>query len=94
MIALELFRAVNNWNDMGRGIFGLHYIRTKEGREVDFLISENGNPMLLIEAKCGNDKLSPNLQRFSASLGVPGIQLLDQELKDSNFLNMKNHLYS
>lgn len=78
MIALELFRAVNNWNDMGRGIFGLHYIRTKEGREVDFLISENGNPMLLIEAKCGSGKLSPNLQRFSASLGVPGIQLLDQ----------------
>lgn len=78
MVALELFRAVSNWNDMGWGDFGLHYIRTKEGREVDFLVSENRKPMFLVEAKTGDDTPAANLLRFQKALGVPAIQLLDR----------------
>ena len=78
MVAVELFRAVSNWNDMGWGEFGLHYIRTKEGREVDFLVSENRKPMFLVEAKLGDDTPAPNLLRFQKALGVPAIQLLDR----------------
>lgn len=90
MVAVELFRAVNNWNDMGLGSFGLHYIRTKEGREVDFLISEGDRPRLLIEAKCGNAEPTGNLRRFSEALGVPAVQLLDsfdgfRLFSDANF---------
>lgn len=77
MVALELFRAVSNWNDMGWGDFGLHYIRTKEGREVDFLVSENGKPMFLVEAKVGNASPAPNLLRFQEALHVPAVQVLD-----------------
>ena len=71
MVALELFRAVSNWNDLGWGSFGLHYIRTKEGREVDFLVSQNRKPMFLIETKTGDDTPSPNLIRFQKALRVP-----------------------
>jgi hypothetical protein len=78
MVALELFRAVSNWNDMGWGDFSLHYIRTKEGREVDFLVSQNRKPMFLIETKTGDDTPSPNLIRFQKALGVPAAQLLDR----------------
>jgi hypothetical protein len=78
MVALELFRAVSNWNDLGWGSFGLHYIRTKEGREVDFLMSQNRKPMFLIETKCGDDTPSPNLIRFQKALRVPAAQLLDR----------------
>lgn len=78
MVALELFRAVANWNDAGRGAFGLHYIRTKEGREVDFLVSHNRKPMFLAEAKTGDDTPAPNLLRFQKALGIPAIQLLDR----------------
>jgi predicted AAA+ superfamily ATPase len=78
MAALELFRAVSNWNDMGWGDFGLHYIRTKEGREVDFLVSQNGRPMFLVETKQGDDTPAPNLLRYMSALHVPGIQLLDR----------------
>lgn len=77
MVAFELYRAVSNWNDMGWGDFGLHYIRTKEGREVDFLVSENGKPMFLVDAKYGDSKPSKNLIRFMSGLNVPGIQLLN-----------------
>jgi uncharacterized protein len=78
LIALELFRAVSNWNDMGYGEYGLHFIRTKEGREVDFLLSEGNRPLLLIEAKRGDDSPAPNLKRFQAALGVPAVQLLEK----------------
>ena len=63
---------------MGYGEYGLHFIRTKEGHEVDFLLSEGNRPVLLIEAKCGDDTPAPNLKRFQAALGVPAIQLLEQ----------------
>jgi len=77
MVALELFRAVSNWNDLGWGDFGLHYIRTKEGREVDFLLSESRRPMFLVDAKLGDDRPSPNLLRFQKALRVPAIQLMN-----------------
>jgi uncharacterized protein len=78
MVAVELFRAVSNWNDMGWGDFGLHYVRTKEGREVDFLVSEDRKPLFLVEAKRGDMTPAPNLLRFQKALGIPGIQLLDR----------------
>jgi predicted AAA+ superfamily ATPase len=78
LIALELFRAVSNWNDTGLGEYGLHFIRTKEGREVDFLLSEGNRPLLLVEAKRGDDTPAANLRRFQVALGVPAVQLLEQ----------------
>jgi predicted AAA+ superfamily ATPase len=76
LIAVELHRAVTAWNDLGYGEFGLHYIRTKEKREVDFVLSEGHKPFLLLEVKLADDRPSPNLQRFQNSLGVPAVQLL------------------
>ncbi|MBU1699324.1 MAG: ATP-binding protein [Candidatus Eisenbacteria bacterium] len=78
MVALELHRAISNWNDMGYGDFGLHFIRTKEGREVDFLLSENRKPFLLIETKFGDDSPSLNLKRYQAALSVPAVQLVEK----------------
>jgi hypothetical protein len=63
---------------MGWGKFGLHYIRTRDGQEVDFLVSENGRPMFLVEAKCGEDSPAKALTHVMTGLRVPGIQLLDQ----------------
>jgi predicted AAA+ superfamily ATPase len=76
LIAVELLRAVAAWNDFGYGDFGVHYVRTKEKREVDFLLSEGCKPFLLVEVKLADDTPSPNLQRFQNALGVPAVQLL------------------
>ncbi|MBN1673694.1 MAG: ATP-binding protein [Kiritimatiellae bacterium] len=77
MVAMELLRAVSNWNDLGHGDFGLHYIRTKEGREVDFLLTDARKPLLLVEAKRGEATPSPNLKRFQSALRVPALQLAE-----------------
>lgn len=78
MVALELFRAVNAWNDMGYGSFSLHYIKNKEQQEVDFLIANGNNPFLLIEAKIADTRPSLILKKFQRVLNIPSIQLINE----------------
>ena len=68
MVALELFRAVSNWNDLGLGNFSLHYLRNRDKEEVDFLISNNHNPLLLIETKLSDDYASKSLIKFQNTI--------------------------
>ena len=78
MAALELWRAVSNWNDLGLGDFGLHYVRNKEKEEVDFLITNNHNPLLLVETKLSDDTPSKSLLKFQTVLNVPAVQLVNK----------------
>lgn len=75
MAAVELQRAVALWNDLGYGRFSLHFVRDKEKREVDFLIAENDEPFLLIEAKLNDAEPAKALRFFQGQLGVPAVQL-------------------
>jgi len=81
MVALELFRAVANWHDLGYGNFSLHFIKDKEQRKVDFLIADKNKPLLLVEAKLSETQASASLIRFQERLGVPAVQLVDGEAK-------------
>ena len=75
MVALELFRAITLWNDMGWGRFSLHFIKNKEQQEVDFLLADENQPFLLVEAKLSETQPSPALLKFQALLEIPAIQL-------------------
>lgn len=79
MAALELYKAIFSWNELGYGNFGLHYIKNKEKEEVDFLISNNNKPLLLIEAKNSDAKPSKPLINFQGILNIPAVQLVNQE---------------
>ena len=76
MIALELFRAVSLWNDFGHGTFSLHYLKNKEKEEVDFLIANDNEPFLLIEAKLSDIQPSAPLLKFQNALKTPAVQLV------------------
>jgi predicted AAA+ superfamily ATPase len=78
MVALELLRAISHWNDLGWGDFALHYIRNKEKEEVDFLISNNHSPFLLVETKLSDDEASRSLVKFQPQLKVPAVQLVNK----------------
>ena len=78
MAALELWRAVSNWNDLGLGDFRLHYVRNKEKEEVDFLITNDHNPFLLVEAKLSDETPSKSLLKFQSALNVPAVQLVNK----------------
>jgi len=77
MVALELFRAISNWNDLGLGNFSLHYLRNREKEEVDFLLSNNHNPLLLIETKLSDDNAAKSLIKFQKVLNIPAVQLVN-----------------
>jgi len=79
MVALELVRGVSNWNDFGLGHFSLHYIRNRNKEEVDFLIANNQNPFLLIEAKLSEENPGKGLRKFQQTLNIPAVQLVNKD---------------
>ncbi len=77
-VAVELWRAVSLWNDLGYGRFSLHFIKNKEKQEVDFLIVHNRKPLILVEAKVSEIKPSIALRKFQTALRVPAVQLVTE----------------
>ncbi len=64
-IASHLLKAVHFWTDCGFGTYALHYIRDKQKREVDFLITKDDIPWFLVEVKNkANSGISPSLHHF------------------------------
>jgi len=79
MVAIELSRAVTHWNDFGLGEYELWYLRNKQKEEVDFLVTENANPLFMVEAKLSETSVSPHLIKFQNILHIPAIQLINQK---------------
>jgi uncharacterized protein len=69
LIASHLLKAVHFWTDTGMGQYNLWFIRDKEKREVDFLVSEDEKPWFLVEVKSSSkNNLSKNLLYFQAKI--------------------------
>jgi uncharacterized protein len=63
--ALHLQKACHFWTDTAQGEFNLLYVRDKSQREVDFLVTRDNSPWMLIECKSGNKQPSNHLKYFS-----------------------------
>jgi len=94
MVALELKRAVSAWTEMGYGHYGLHFLKNKERQEVDFLISANDEPMLLVETKLTDPTPGKALRKFQTALGVPAIQLTNEGESYREFPNGAHRIVS
>jgi len=71
-IACHLRRSTELWTQLGLGQFDLFYLRDKEKRGVDFLVTRDQQPWFLVEVKqSGSKNLSPSLSRFQQQLGAP-----------------------
>lgn len=72
LVASHLLKAVHFWTDSGLGVYNLYFIRTKEKEEVDFLITKNNKPWMLIEVKASSKAaLSKSLCKFQKILECP-----------------------
>lgn len=71
IIASHLLKAVHYWTDTGKGEFGLHYLRTKEKKEVDFIVTKDSQPLFMVEVKTSEQALSPHLIYFKERLNIP-----------------------
>jgi hypothetical protein len=71
LVGCHLLKAVAWWQDSGLGEYGLHYLRTKDKREVDFIVSKNGSPWFIVEAKYSQARpLSKSLEYFQTKIGA------------------------
>ena len=72
LVACALLKACHFWTDHGLGDFALHFLRDKEKREVDFLVSRNDEPWLLVEVKLSaGRRVTDALRYFQAETGAP-----------------------
>jgi len=67
-LALQIFRTLTLWNDRFGYDFELFFIRDYNDNEVDFCISLNSKPWLLIESKLGSPRPSSSLNKIKAFL--------------------------
>lgn len=66
LVGCHLLKAVQVWEDLGLGTFGLFYLRDKDRREVDFLVVRDDVPWFVVEVKTSAERLAPALAHFQA----------------------------
>ena len=78
-IAAELMTMIELWHDKGIGDFNLMYIRTRDGKETDFLITRNREPWCLFEAKLQDESIARHHLDQAQALGrIPIVQVVHQ----------------
>jgi hypothetical protein len=81
MAATCLYRACLSMTDMGHGDYRLHYARTLDKQELDFVITLDNHPVMVIEVKTGETtiaKILKNRERWFPKSPTLGIQIVDK----------------
>ncbi|MEN8236550.1 MAG: ATP-binding protein [Pseudomonadota bacterium] len=69
LVACALLKRIEFLEDT-RGVTGtLHYLRTKDGVEIDFLVVIDGQPRLCVEVKISDDTPAKNFAHFRKYIG-------------------------
>ena len=87
LVACHLLKAVNWWQDLGFGEYGLYFLRTKDKREVDFLVTRNGKSWFLVEVKSSKKSpLNRNLEYFQTRTGAEHAfqVMMDADFEDAD----------
>jgi predicted AAA+ superfamily ATPase len=76
-VAGELKAMTALWKDGGTADFDLVYVRTKDGKETDFLVLKDGEPWCLFEAKLKDGPPASHHYRHAEALGeIPFVQIV------------------
>ncbi len=76
-VAMELLVRTDLWSEWSTDTYALHFVRSRDGSETDFLITKNKNPFWLIEAKVSDLSIAKHHYEHQAKLGgIPLIQVV------------------
>lgn len=64
LVACALLKKLHHHYDVEGRAGELYFLRTKDGREIDFLTVQDNQPTHLIEVKVGDDQLSKHFKHF------------------------------
>ena len=76
LVACALLKETHRAQDVDGEDVALHYVRDRDGREVDFLIVKDGQPWQLVEAKWAETNPSSHLRRFFANDPLRRVQVV------------------
>ncbi len=71
IVAAHLLKHVHFLTDTGFGDYDLFYLRDKNKREVDFVVTKDNSPWLLVEVKTDGTTCSPHLLYFKEITKAP-----------------------
>ena len=80
-VAVSLRKHVDYLQEVMGETNSLHYVRTKDKREVDFALVKQDTLTTLIEVKLSESALAPGLKYLARALGVPSAFQLVQNLR-------------
>ena len=80
-VAVSLRKHVDYLQEVMGETNSLHYVRTKDKREVDFALVKQDTLTTLIEVKLSASALAPGLKYLARALGVPSAFQLVQNLR-------------
>jgi hypothetical protein len=76
-----LLRHAHFLEDSAGRAMSLHYVRDKEGREIDFALCENGDPVGFAECKLSDPAVPPFLVAVAERFPSAGANLLVRHLR-------------
>jgi predicted AAA+ superfamily ATPase len=85
LVACALLKEIHRCQDVEGENLDLHFIRNKEGQEIDFLVTRDKKPLQLIEVKWSDNSLSPHFKRFLPKLPLKRVQVVGQLALSKSF---------
>jgi hypothetical protein len=84
--ACALLKEAHRVEDTEGRRVSLHYLRTKDGRELDFALIERGRPPLLVEVKHADDAPSAAFKHFAGFLpGSIRVQVVQDLVREKTY---------
>ncbi len=71
LVASHLLKLCHHLEDSEGHAVALHYLRDRDGREVDFLVTVGRKPWFAVEVKLSETRVDPALAHFRARLAIP-----------------------
>jgi len=88
LVATSLLKELHWLEDILGATTALHFLRTKEGKEIDFLVVINEKPYCLLEAKWSDDVPSKNFLYFERYFSkINKIQLVKEIKREKTYPN-------
>ncbi|MGB0680386.1 MAG: ATP-binding protein [Polyangiales bacterium] len=73
LVALHLFKFCHFLQDYEGERATLHFLRLRDGKEVDFLVAVAGKPWFAVEVKLREQRVDPALRYFQTRLQIPHV---------------------
>jgi uncharacterized protein len=78
LVACAVLKEVDRVKDVNGEHYSLHYIKNKDGREIDFCLTKDKIPVKLLEVKWRNATLTPNFKTFLTDANLERIQIVGE----------------